>query len=187
MIWARPAVLDRARFPSRLIGEVLLVALLVVTAAASWRDGGLTDGLVDLVAPPQDGIAALQVSGNNLSAKPHWVHTVPVVEPAPPPQPRVPKSPPVQLFISQLDVHRAVEKVGVNQYGVMNLPANGWNAGWYTGSPVPGAPWRFGDRGPCRLSRAADDLWQSWTRCISATRSSSCSPMGPTASSSSNP
>ena len=46
----------------------------------------------------------------------------------------------MQLLISQLDVHRAVEKVGVNQYGVLNLPVNSWNAGWYKGGPVPGAP-----------------------------------------------
>ena len=141
MIWARSANVDRA-FPfTRRVGEVVLVVLLTVTAATTWRDGLPTDGLVDLVAPPQDGIAALDVSGNNLSGKPGWLYTrPPVVQPAPPPQPRVPKSPPAQLLIPLLDVHRAVERVGVNQYGVMNLPLNSWNAGWYTGSPIPGAP-----------------------------------------------
>src|SRR4029077_2228604 len=46
----------------------------------------------------------------------------------------------VQLLIPALDVHRAVEAVGVNRSGVMNLPVNAWNAGWYQGGPVPGAP-----------------------------------------------
>ena len=116
------------------------MALLAVTAASTWRDGGPTDGLIDLVAPPQDGIAALEVSGNNLSGKPHWGPTLPVVEPAPPPQPRIPTAAPVQLLIPALDVHRAVEKVGVDAHGVMKVPVNSWNAGWYVGSPVPGAP-----------------------------------------------
>jgi sortase (surface protein transpeptidase) len=137
MIKAWPAVVGRAQFSTRLIGEAVLVVLLVVTAATTWRDGVPTDGLLDLTRPPED-VAALNASLVQLSAKPHG--TLPVAEAALPPQPRVPKSPPVQLFIAQLDVHRAVEKVGVNQFGVMNLPVNSWNAGWYTGSPVPGAP-----------------------------------------------
>ncbi len=140
MIRAWPATVDRAHFSTRLVGEVVLVVLLAVSAASIWRDGGPTDGLVDLVAPPQDGIAALEVSGNNLSGKPHWGPTLPVVAPAPPPQPRIPTAAPVQLLIPVLDVHRAVEKVGVNASGVLNQPVNAWNAGWYKSGPVPGAP-----------------------------------------------
>jgi LPXTG-site transpeptidase (sortase) family protein len=45
----------------------------------------------------------------------------------------------VQILIPLLDVHRAVEKVGVDQYGTLNLPVNSWNAGWYKYGPVPGA------------------------------------------------
>jgi len=52
----------------------------------------------------------------------------------------IPTAPPSQLLIPSLNVHRPVESVGVNRYGVMNLPVNGWNAGWYKGSSVPGAP-----------------------------------------------
>lgn len=135
MIWARPAIVVRAQLSTRLVGEVLLVALLVVTAATTWRDGAPTDGLVDLTRPPED-VAALNASLGQLSAQPDG----PLPEAALPSQPEIPKSPPVQLLIAQLDVHRAVEKVGANKYGVMNLPVNSWNAGWYTGSPVPGAP-----------------------------------------------
>jgi LPXTG-site transpeptidase (sortase) family protein len=140
MIWARPAIVVRAHLSTRLVGEVLLVLMLAVTAASTWRDGMPTDGLVDLATPPRDGIAALEVSGNNLSGKPHWGAPLPVVDPAPAPEPRIPTAPPAQLLIPLLDVHRPVEKVGVNQYGVMNLPVNSWNAGWYKGGPVPGAP-----------------------------------------------
>lgn len=140
MIWARPAIVVRAQLSTRLVGEAVLVLMLAVTAASTWRDGLPTDGLADLVAPPRDGIAAMEVSGNNLSGKPHWGAPTPVVPLAPAPGPRIPTAPPAQLLIPLLDVHRAVEKVGVNQYGVLNLPVNSWNAGWYKGSTVPGAP-----------------------------------------------
>jgi hypothetical protein len=140
MIRARSASVDRALPFTRLVGEVVLVALLAVTAATTWRDGLPTDGLVDLVAPPLDGIAAMEVSGNNLSGKPQWAAPMPVVPLAPAPEARIPTAAPAQLLIPLLDVHRAVEKVGVNQYGVLNLPVNSWNAGWYSGSTVPGAP-----------------------------------------------
>jgi hypothetical protein len=52
----------------------------------------------------------------------------------------IPKAPPTQLLIPSLNVHRPVEGVGVNRFGVMNLPVNGWNAGWFKGGPIPGAP-----------------------------------------------
>jgi Sortase domain len=52
----------------------------------------------------------------------------------------IPTAPPAQLLIPSLNVHRAVEGVGVNRSGVMNVPLNAWNAGWYNGGPVPGAP-----------------------------------------------
>jgi len=137
---AWPAAVGRAQPSTRVLGEIVLVVLLVVTAAATWRDGQPTDGFVELAAPPLDGIAALEVSGNNLSGHPRWGQPLPVVEPAPPPEPRIPTAPPAQLLIPVLDVHRPVEKVGVNQFGVLNLPVNSWNAGWYKGGPVPGAP-----------------------------------------------
>jgi sortase (surface protein transpeptidase) len=46
----------------------------------------------------------------------------------------------VQILIPDLDVHRAIEPVGVDRSGVMNVPANSWNAGWYQYGSVPGAP-----------------------------------------------
>ena len=131
-----------AHLPTRLVGEVILAALIVAALAFSPRDGVPTSGFVSTAAPAsgQSGIASMQVSGNNLSGKPILASTLPVVGPAPPPEPRIPTSAPVELLIPTLDVHRAVEKIGVNALGVMNLPLNAWNAGWYKGGPVPGAP-----------------------------------------------
>ena len=59
---------------------------------------------------------------------------------APIPQVQIPTSPPVEILIPVLDVHRAVEAVGVGRSGVINVPVNSWNAGWFNGGPVPGAP-----------------------------------------------
>jgi LPXTG-site transpeptidase (sortase) family protein len=122
------------------LGEVVLAALLAVTVASSWRDGMPTDQLADLVAPPVTSTDSPQVSGNNLSGKPELGSKLPVVPPAPAHQAYVPTAPPAQLLIPVLDVHRAVEKVGVDEFGTLQLPVNAWNAGWYRWGPVPGAP-----------------------------------------------
>ena len=128
-------LLGRARLSTQLVGEVLLVVLLVATAATSWRDGIPTDDLANLAAPM--GVSSTGVAGEDLSTLPHLK---PVMTPPPAsPLPRGPVSPPVQILIPLLDVHRAVEKIGVDQFGVMDLPVNSWNAGWYKWGPVPGA------------------------------------------------
>ena len=137
-----PTVVVRAHAPARLVGEVALTVMLAVALTFAGRDGLPAEKFVypDGPVTTLPGIEYLQVSGNNLSGKPHNSVSLPVVEPAPPPEPKVPTAAPVQLLIPSLDVHRAVEKVGVDQFGVMNLPSNAWNAGWYKGGPVPGAP-----------------------------------------------
>jgi hypothetical protein len=133
MIRAWPAVVSRAHLSTRLLGEVVLVALLAVTAAASWRDGIPTDELANQAAPMGVASATVPVDDPAIS------HARPKPAPAPSPLPRGPISPPVQLLIPLLDVHRAVENVGVDQFGTLNLPVNSWNAGWYEWGPVPGA------------------------------------------------
>jgi len=136
-----PRALGRVSISTSLLGEVVLAALLAVTVASSWRDGMPTDQLADLVAPPLASIDAAQVSGNNLSGKPDWWGSkLPVVLPASTQQAYVPSASPAQLLIPALDVHRAVEMVGVDEFGTLKLPVNAWNAGWYRWGPVPGAP-----------------------------------------------
>jgi hypothetical protein len=135
-----PLSVNRAQLAAPLVGELALVGLLAVTLALSWRDGAPTDAYVYPAATTQSGISGLQVSGNNLSGKPALAPRLPVADPAPPSQPLIPTAPPVQLLIPALDVHRAVEKVGVDRFGVLIVPVNSWNAGWYKGGPVPGAP-----------------------------------------------
>ena len=137
----RPTSRGRLSVSTSLVGEVVLALLLAVTVASSWRDGMPTDQLADLVAPPMTSIDPSQVSGNHLSGKPDWWgSTLPVVHPAPAGQPYMPSAPPAQLLIPLLDVHRAVEMVGVDEFGTLQLPANSWNAAWYRWGPVPGAP-----------------------------------------------
>ncbi|HXC78008.1 MAG TPA: class F sortase [Candidatus Acidoferrum sp.] len=138
MVRPRPTPLKRVAVPTTLLGEIVLVALLAVTVATSWRDGFPTDQLPDLAAPVTADLP--QVTGNNLSGKPDWWGSKPVVNPARAAQPYMPTAPPVQLLIPQLDVHRAVEMVGVDESGTLQLPVNAWNAGWYRWGPVPGAP-----------------------------------------------
>jgi hypothetical protein len=133
MVSTWPAVVGHVHISRTLLGQVSLAMLLAATVSSAWRDGFPTDQLADLVAPPPAAVADKEVAG-----PPQKGSKVPVITRAP--QPQAPTAAPVQLLIPLLDVHRAVEKVGVDYLGVMQLPVNSWNAAWYQWGPVPGAP-----------------------------------------------
>jgi LPXTG-site transpeptidase (sortase) family protein len=126
----------RIRSSAPLLSQVLLGILLVLTLGFAGRDGAPHD-------PDPD-------AAGRLSATPLFAQAVPGVgslsglarttEVSVSYKVLIPKAPPVQLLIPSLDVHRPVEAVGVDRSGVLNLPVNFWNAGWYYGGPVPGAP-----------------------------------------------
>jgi len=131
---------------ARVARAFAFAAVLVLTLGFSWRDGGAGgdaaaggdgDGVTaKLAAPAYDGPG--DAFGHDLRSRVQVA--VSAVSEIPPPQAPVPTAAPVQLLIPALDVHRAVERVGVNPAGVLNLPVNAWNAGWYAAGPVPGAP-----------------------------------------------
>ena len=125
---------------AQLLSEVLLAVLLMVALAFSWRDGVPSDGYVAAVVggPIQSDIALAQVSESRLD--PGTVTEPLEMTVGPPPSAPVPTARPVQLLIPSLYVNREVEAVGVDRRGVLNMPLNAWNAGWYRGGPVPGAP-----------------------------------------------
>jgi hypothetical protein len=133
---SRPAV-GRRSPTVRILGEVALVVVLTLTLAFSWRDGAVRDVDVFAAASSPVDTAPVLVAGRELRPHDSQLSADSTVIPAAPP---IPTARPVQLLIPALDVHRAVEGVGVNRSGVLNLPVNAWNAGWYTGGPVPGAP-----------------------------------------------
>jgi Sortase domain len=127
----------RAHLSAQLVGEAALVGVLAVTLAFAWRDGVPSDAYVSAAGPA----SSVQASENNLRlGRPAQVSTSHSVAMAPTAQVQFPTAPPVQILIADLDVHRAVEAVGVGRSGVIDLPLNWWNAGWYKGGPVPGAP-----------------------------------------------
>ena len=132
----------RLHLSRQLLGQAMLAIVLVMSLTFSSRDGVAEGTFAYDIGPIQDGVAdsTLQVTGGYQWRKAGYPANLPVADPTPPPKPRVPTAAPVQLLIPLLDVHRAVEKVGVDQFGVMNLPVNSWNAGWYSKGPVPGAP-----------------------------------------------
>lgn len=116
----------------------MLAVLLAVTLVFSWRDAVPTGGYVFASVPPS---SSTPVADNSLRlGRPAQVSASRSVAMAPAPQAQVPTAPPVQILIADLNVHRAVEPVGVGRSGVLDVPVNAWNAGWYSGGPVPGAP-----------------------------------------------
>jgi hypothetical protein len=138
-----PGMLRRARPRGQVLGEIVLGVVLLAAVALTPRDAVPAENTDSLIGPnvrfsvaqtqqPTFGLALpglgnlsglASTSGALVSA-----HAL------------LPTSPPAQLLIPSLDVHRSVEGVGANRFGVMNLPVNAWNAGWYQGGPIPGAP-----------------------------------------------
>lgn len=143
MVNTWPAVLGRARPSSQLAGEIVLGLLLVGAlgftprdaVASSTGDDLIGPGVHFSVAPGEQPSFGLGLSG--LTSVSGWASTSGALVSA---RALVPTSPPAELLIPLLRVHRTVEAVGTDRSGVMNLPVNGWNAGWYQGGPIPGAP-----------------------------------------------
>ena len=127
-----------AHLSAKLVGEAMLAVLLAVTLVFSWRDAIPSDVYVFTSGPPASSTPVL---GNGLRlGRPAQVSSSHSVAMAPLPQAQIPTAPPVDILIPDLDVHRAVEAVGVDRSGVMSVPVNSWNAGWYQYGSVPGAP-----------------------------------------------
>jgi sortase (surface protein transpeptidase) len=127
-----------------LFSALAFAAVLALTLGSSWRDGAAATDAgsgsdrmnAELAAPAYD--SSDDAIGRDLHSRAPLVLSAGSDIAAQ--QARIPTARPVQLLIPALDVHRAVERVGVNRAGVLNLPVNAWNAGWYAAGPVPGAP-----------------------------------------------
>jgi len=145
MVSTRGSSIRRA-LPNETSSAVVLALLIGLIGSVSWRDGLAGDDYVDATVAAPPPVAAMQVSAEqpsfgrtipdlqglaaNAAAGAGWITRDALI----------PKSPPVKLLIPSLRVQRPVEAVGTNRYGYMDLPVNGWNAGWYKHGPVPGAP-----------------------------------------------
>lgn len=127
----------RTHLSTQLLGNVAFGALLVVTLAFSGRDGVTINGGADAADQTPAGRPLNAQTVPNVGNISGLVTATEISVSA---KVLIPTAPPVQLLIAALDVHRPVEAVAVDRSGVLNLPVNYWNAGWYNGGPVPGAP-----------------------------------------------
>jgi hypothetical protein len=134
----------RQTIPADLRSAVVLTALIVLIGTVTWRDGVPPDDYFDTIRAAPQGAWASQVSAE----QPSFVRTHPGLQDLADQASAgaglvtsrlMPTSPPVMLLIPSINVHRPVEAVAANRFGVMELPANAWNAGWYQAGPVPGA------------------------------------------------
>jgi hypothetical protein len=134
----------RRTIPADLWSAVVLTALIVLIGTVTWRDGVSTDDYFDTIGIVPQGAWAAQVSAE----QPSFARTLPGLQDladqagtgaASVTSRLMPTSPPVMLLIPSINVHRPVEAVGANRFGILELPVNAWNAGWYSQGPVPGA------------------------------------------------
>lgn len=128
--------------PDELPSAVALVALIGLIGAVTWQDGvpsddsGVMGGLPPRVAAPQ----FLAEQASFAQTFPDSQAFAGIAAGAEAIRSKLdPTSPPAQLLIPSIDVHRPVEAVGANRFGIMELPKNAWNPAWYKSGPVPGA------------------------------------------------
>ena len=134
MVRAMPASLGAQALRGRL-GEIALALALLACLGAVWSDGTpYRDPVVDPVARASTFVPAPTMNftwfGAAVGGRPQLTF----------PPPAVPIAAPVTILIPALNVHRPVEPVGLDPWGVMYVPRNLWNAGWFEDGPVPGAP-----------------------------------------------
>lgn len=115
--------------PPRRAGVVLLVALAL--ALAGCGGGPATD-----VKPAPASAAPTPTPAVRPSP------TAPVATPTPTPTPTgpttMPRSAPVRIQIPAIGVDSELMELGLEPDGTLEVPPNGFPAGWYTGAPTPG-------------------------------------------------
>lgn len=107
--------------------EAIGMALAVAVAVAL----SLNPATVVAAAPA----AGLPVAPVGLAAEPQ----ARPVTPAPAGVAALAASAPVRLQVPAIDVDSAVQDLGLDDDGAMEVPDGGFPAGWYTGSPTPGS------------------------------------------------
>lgn len=133
MLKTWPSLAGPARLAVRLLGEAAVAALLGAALVLTWSDATPNHDMAGPVVPMVVHTAALPPGGD-------YADRLHIRIPAPPVEPPVPTAQPAMILIPSINVHRPVEPVGVDGSGMMYNTENLWNAGWYKGGPVPGAP-----------------------------------------------
>ena len=116
------------------LGGVALAGVLGAALVFTASDGTPRSGGFDFFLPAATFTTTVAGYGGAGHVRPPDVHPGSITDPP------VPTAKPAVILIPSLDVHRPIEPVGTDRSGHMNLPQNLWNAGWYKGGPVPGAP-----------------------------------------------
>jgi len=130
--WA--AVDRRMHLSAQFLSELAMISALLVALVSIGSDGNGAGAVIDPVASQT---AMFTDSAGGYADGVHARAPVPLAAPS---QAPIPTAPPATILIASINVHRPIEAVGVDRSGRLNLPENLWNAGWYKGGPVPGAP-----------------------------------------------
>ncbi|WP_256986410.1 MULTISPECIES: class F sortase [unclassified Rhodococcus (in: high G+C Gram-positive bacteria)] len=109
----------RHRVVVRAVAAAFLLLLSLVAGCATPSDPGLSqnDSMSSVSPAPAAVAPSGEVAAESSSA---------------------PESPPARLEIGAIGVDSDVMGLGLRPDGSMEVPAGGFPAGWYTGSPVPG-------------------------------------------------
>lgn len=105
------------------------------TTLAHAEHTGAPSRTIALVLPPAAARSPTAPTSTSTSTPPSRTPT------GPPPPTATPSAPPlpVSLDIPAIRVHTTLQRLGLGTDGALQPPTNLTQAGWYTGSPVPGA------------------------------------------------
>jgi LPXTG-site transpeptidase (sortase) family protein len=130
-------MVGRLGVPAHVLGEIALLASVIALTLAFSSSDGTPGTAANSSTTPQT--AFVQAPLMNFRWMARAISGTAGIT-LPPPRTPIPTAAPSTILIPSLNVHRPVEPVGVDKSGAMYQPENLWNAGWYKGGPVPGAP-----------------------------------------------
>ncbi|GAB2909507.1 hypothetical protein GCM10027047_04610 [Rhodococcus aerolatus] len=142
---ARHAAVRPARRRARWVAGGVVVLALVVAARAGQQSPEIT-AAASTPVPTADGRADTTPAASPAIPAPA-AQPVPQTVPGPPTTGSAPAparsatgpGTPVRVGVASIGVDSALQPLGLQDDGTLEVPATGFPAGWYTGGPVPGA------------------------------------------------
>jgi sortase (surface protein transpeptidase) len=129
------------------------LAVVAVLAVSLQPTGAVLQQISDVPGPPS-AVSAQRTSPLAADPSPVDLPLLSASDAAPSPaagvSPPMARSTPVRLRVPAIGVDSALQGLDLQADGTLQVPADGWPAGWYTGSPTPG------EQGPAVLAGHVD-------------------------------
>jgi len=116
-------------------GQLVVAVMSVAIAATGCGGSNGTDGTS---APPSRSASEAPLETPSTPVPPTRPESAPATEPAATEPVAMVAAAPVRLHIPSIGVDSELMDLGLQADGTLEVPPNGFPAGWYTGAPTPG-------------------------------------------------